>query len=284
MSKLILKAMGLISVAFISLPTFAANVATSDVTNQAQAKPWHILLDMSHNPATRDDHFTTTDFTTFFDYQLDAKNSFRILVAPTKSYDLAEGQPEWEASDTLLYHFWNTGTSAGPFRLRLVSSLNVPTSVEAQDNDKITTITETLQLNALFMGKFVFSLRPYVRYNWYEFKTTREGNLLPTFIYGANLVTSYSFNDKLSLNGTFGYSIVNELASEYDNSKNLGVFEENAEGRYLISIALNYSMTDKFAVYGGFNQGDIYIKDGRYELYAYDPKISRANAGLTFYF
>lgn len=265
---------------------FAANVATSDVTNQAQAKPWHILLDVSHNPAAREDQFTSTDFTFFFDYQLNAQHIFRLLQAPTKIYEtgMVQGENEYMASDTILSHFWNTGLKTGIFKYRLVSSIALPTSIEAQDNDKMATFTETVQINTLLFGKFVFSLRPFVRYNWYEFKTTQSGFLLPTFIYGVNLVTSYSLTDKLSINGTFGYSQINELASQYDKTTNFGVFEENAEGRYFVSLTANYSMTDKFGMYAGYSQGDAYMRDGRFEVYAYDPRISRYNIGATLYF
>ncbi len=267
-------------------PAFAANVATSDVTNQAQAKPWHILLDVSHNPAGRADQFTTTDYTLFFDYQLNAQHSFRVLQAPTQIYELGlnQGENQYLASDTILSHFWNTGWKTGIFKYRLVSSLALPTSIEAQDNDKLATFTETVQINALVGGKFVFSLRPFVRYNWYEFKTTQSGFLLPAFVYGLNLVTSYSLTDALSLNASLGYSMVNELASQYDDSTNFGVFEENAEGRYFVSLTANYSVTDKFGVYAGYSQGDTYIRDGRFEVYAYDPQISRYNIGATLYF
>lgn len=288
MNSSILRAAGIILAVLniFASQAMAANVATSDVTNQAQAKPWHILLDMSHNPAARTDQFTSTDFTFFFDYQANAQHLFRVLQAPTKIYEtgMMQGENEYMASETILSHFWNTGWQTGPFKYRLVSSIGLPTSIEAQDNDKMATFTETVQINAMFAGKFVFSLRPYVRYNWYEFKTTESGFLLPTFIYGVNLVTSYSVTDALSLNGSFGYSMVNELASQYDKTTNFGVFEENAEGRYFLSLTANYSVTDKFGVYAGFSQGDTYIRDGRFEVYAYDPQISRYNIGATLYF
>lgn len=289
MMKSFLKTAGLVSAVFVALWTsnsFAANVATSDVTNQAQAKPWHILFDVNHNLAHREDQFATTDITLFFDYQLDKNNSFRILQAPTYNHEIGlnQGENEWMPSETVLFHFWNTGLSTGPFRYRLVSSVGLPTSIEAQDNDKIVTLTETVQINALFYGKFVFSLRPFLRYNWYEFKTTKQGRLLPTLIYGMNLVTSYSINDKLSLNASAGYSEIQESASQFDQDKNLGIFEENAEGRYFLSLSANYSFTDKLGGYVGFSQGDNYIRDGRYEVYAYDAQFSRYNVGMTVYF
>lgn len=288
MNSSLLRTAGVVFAVFLILvpQAFAANVATSDVTNQAQAKPWHILLDVSHSPAARDDQFSSTDYTFFFDYQLNAQHLFRVLQAPTEIYEtgLVQGENQHMASETLLSHFWNTGWKTGPFKYRLVSTLGLPTSIEAQDNDKMAMFTETVQINAMFFGKLVFSLRPFVRYNWYEFKTTESGFLLPTFIYGVNLVTSFSLTDKLSLNGSFGYSQVNELASQYDDTRNFGIFEENAEGRYFLSLTANYSVSDKFGVYAGYTQGDTYIRDGRFEVYAYDPIIARYNIGATLYF
>lgn len=291
MGKASLKKAVVLTAAFLAIffnasSSFAANVATSDVGGVQQAKKWHVLFDANHNPAVRADQFTSTDLTFFFDYQANPSHLFRVLQAPTKIYEIGldQGENEWLPSETILSHFWNTGKTLGLFRLRLQSSLGLPTSIEAQDNDKIVMLTETLQLNAVFGGKFVFSLRPFVRYNWYEFKTRESGGLLPTFIYGLNLVTSYSVTDKLSLNGTFGYNQVNELASQFDPNTNFGTFAENAEGRYFISLALNYSFTDEFGIYGGYSQGDSYIRDGRFEVYAYDPLVARYNIGATFYF
>ena len=59
----------------------AANVATSDVTNQAQAKKWHILFDVNHQPPARDDQFAATDITLFFDYQQQSPSAKEQLTA-----------------------------------------------------------------------------------------------------------------------------------------------------------------------------------------------------------
>lgn len=278
----------LIAICFLLVTgnAWAANVATSDVTNQAVVKKWHILFDVNHQPAARDDQFTFTDFTFFFDYQINKQHSVRVLQAPTKKYDVGLGENETVASDTILNHFWNTGYSIGPTRFRWVTALNLPTSIESQDNNKILTTGGTLQANTmLFANRFLVSVRPFFRYNWYEFKTSESGTPLPAFTYGVTMVNSYSFNEKLSLNATFSYSVVSEYASQYDTSTNLGgLVDENPSGRYSFDLSANYSWTDKFGTYLGYSQGDAYIRDGRYEIYAYDPQLSRYSFGMTFYF
>lgn len=269
---------------------FAANVATSDVTNQAQAKKWHILFDMNYQPALRNDQISFSDFTLFFDYQLNPQHSLRVLQAPSRFYEYGgsnQSANEWVASDTILSHFWNlsykiesTGT-----RFRLVNVVNLPTSIESQDNSKIATVGQTLQVNTMIAGKLLVSLRPFYRYNWYNFRTSRGGNSLPLFIYGVNMVNSYNITDKLSLNATLAFSVINESASEYDKSTNLnGWFEENPGGRYSVDLAVNYSFTDKFGGYLGYSQGDNYLTDGRFEMFTYDPLVSRVSGGITFYF
>lgn len=271
----------------------AANVATSDVTNQAQAKKWHILFDVNHQPAARDDQFAATDITTFFDYQLNQQHSLRVLQAPTKNYEVGgtRGENEWSPSDTIVSHFWNmpwtveqTGT-----RFRLVNVLNLPTSIESQDNQKYLTVGQTVQINTMIRGKMLVSLRPFYRYNWYRYNVTGEGELggrpLALFLYGVTMVNSYNVTDNFSLNATLSYSVVNESASEYDTSTNFnGWVEENPGGRYSIDLSANYSFTDKFGMYLGYSQGDNYIIDGRYELFTYDSQTTRYSIGSTFYF
>lgn len=271
----------------------AANVATSDVTNQAQAKKWHILFDVNHQPAARDDQFAATDLTMFFDYQLSPKHSLRVLQAPTKNYDLGgtRGENEWMPSDTIVSHFWNlpwtveqTGT-----RFRLVNVLNMPTSIESQDNQKYLTMGQTVQMNTMIRGKMLVSVRPFYRYNWYRYNVTGGGDVggrpLALFLYGVTMVNSYNVTDNLSLNATFSYSVVNESASEYDTSTNLnGWAEENPGGRYSVDLSANYSFTDKFGMYLGYSQGDNYLIDGRYEMFTYDSQTTRYSIGSTFYF
>jgi hypothetical protein len=271
----------------------AANVATSDVTNQAQAKKWHILLDMNHQPAVRDDQFTVTDFTLFFDYQLNPKNSLRILQGPRKNYEIGgtRGENDWEASDTILSHFWNLpwNVEATGTRFRLVNVVNLPTSIESQDNKKILTFGQTLQINTMIAGKFLVSVRPFYRYNWYKYNVTGPGELggrpLPLLLYGVNMVNSYNVTDNFSLNATFAFSVIHESASEFDNSTNLGGWlEENPSGRYSMDLSANYSFTDKVGGYLGYSQGDNYLIDGRFEMFTYDGLLTRYSAGLTLYF
>lgn len=262
----------------------AANVVTSDVTNTGKDKKWHILMDANHQPAMRDDQFSYTDFTFFFDYQLDRNNSFRILQAPTKLYEVAPNESEFTASDTILYHFWNTQQTLGTFKLRLVSAVNLPTAEDSVRNDKILTVTETLQANTMLRGNVLLSLRPFMRYNWYEFKTTKSGTPLPAFTGGLNLVSSYQMTNKFSINASAGYSFVTNYASQFEESTAGIDTSAQVEGRYSFSLGGNYELTDKFSLYGSYSQGDIYIKDGRYEVYAYDPQISRFGIGATVYF
>ncbi len=276
----------------VASSAYAANMATSDVTNQAQVKKWHMLFDVNHQPTARDDQFSSTDVTLFFDYALNPKNSLRIMQAPTKTYDLGgtRGENEWIPSDTILSHFWNmpgqiesTGT-----RFRLVSVVNLPTSIESQDNDKILTFGNTLQINTMVGGVFLASLRPFYRYNWNKYKTSGFGETggrpLPVLTYGITMVNSYSINDKISLNGSFSWAVIQESPSQYDTSTNMnGMFGENPNGTYSISLSANYSWTDKVATYVGYFQGTNYLQDGRFEVYAYDPRASRYSAGLTLY-
>jgi hypothetical protein len=271
----------------------AANVATSDVTNQAQAKKWHILFDVNHQPAVREDQFTTTDITLFFDYQLNPSHSLRVLQAPTKVYDLGgtRGENEWSASDTIVSHFWNLpwNVEATGTRFRLVNVLNLPTSIDSQDNQKYLTLGQTFQMNTMIMGKLLVSVRPFYRYNWYRYNVTGPGEIggrsLPLFLYGVTMLNSYNVSDNLSLNATFSMSAVHESASEYDTSTNLnGWLEENPSGRYSIDLSANYSFTDKFGMYLGYSQGDNYLIDGRFEMFTYDSQITRYSIGSTFYF
>jgi hypothetical protein len=273
----------LLGALIFSFNAMAANSVTSDVTNQGAVKNWHIMLDANHVLASREDQVAETNFTAFFDYQLNPSHSFRVLQAPTKLYEVAEGQNEFQASDTILYHFWNTGLSTGPTRYRWVTSVGLPTSEEAQDNNKVATITGTLQANTLLAGKFLISARPFLRYNWYEYKTSPGGTPLAAFVYGANLVTSYQLTTKFSLNASAGYSWLNNYSSQFDNST-VGISTGNQQGRYFLGAGGNYEVTDKFSVYFNYSHGDIFIKDGRYELFAYDPQLSRVGVGATLYF
>lgn len=267
----------------------AANVATSDVTTVVQPKPWNMLLDMNHQPAARRDQFAVTDFTMFLDYRVNPKHLLRILQAPTKLYETGgtRGENEWQASDTILSHFWTlpwtiekTGT-----RFRLVNVVNIPTSIESQDNSKILTFGQTLQLNTMIGGKFLVSLRPFYRYNWYQFNVSPGGFNLPLLTYGVSMVNSYNVTDNLSLNASFSASVVNESASQFDTSTNLGGWvEENPGGFYSMFFSVNYSWTEKFGTYVGYSQGDNYIRDGRFEFYSYDPNTTRYSIGTTFYF
>ncbi len=267
----------------------AANVATSDVAGQVQQKKWHVLLDMNHQPAARKDQFSFTDFTLFFDYQLNPSHSLRVLQAPTKNYEIGgtRGENEWMPSDTIMTHFWNlpwriesTGT-----RFRLVSAVNLPTSIESQDNQKVVTFGNTLQVNTMIAGKLLVSVRPFYRYNWYRFNTSPGGFTLPLLTYGITLLNSYNITDNLSLNATFSASVINESASQYDTSTNWGGWmEENPGGRYSMDLSLNYSVTDKMGFYLGYSQGDNYLTDGRFEMYSYDPLVTRYSAGMTLYF
>jgi hypothetical protein len=269
-------------------------VATSDVTNQELAKKWHILFDMNHQPAARDDQFAATDLTLFFDYSLNPTNTFRILQAPTKVYDLggSRGENEWIASDTIFSHFWNLPWSVSETgtRFRLVSALNLPTSLESQDNQKILTFGHTLQMNTMVAGKLLVSLRPFYRYNWNRFRTSGPGDVmggrpLPQFTYGLSMVNSYNVSDSLSLNASASWVVIYESASEFDNSTSAGGWlGQNPAGTYSISLSANYSWTEKFGTYVGYFQGAQYIQDGRFEVYAYDPRFTRYSAGFTFYF
>ncbi len=272
-----------------TLQAQAANVATSDVTTQVQAKPWHMLLDMNHQPAARKDQFAATDFTMFLDYQINPKNSLRILQAPTKVYEIGgtRGENEWLASDTILSHFWTlpwtieqTGT-----RFRLINVVNLPTSIESQDNSKILTFGQTLQLNTMIQGRMLVSIRPFYRYNWYSYNLSPGGLNLPLLTLGVSMVNSYNVTDSLSLNASFSIASVNETASQFDTSTNAGgLFEENPGGRYSMDLSVNYSWTDKFGTYVGYSQGDNYLQDGRFEFYTYDPRTTRYSMGATFYF
>lgn len=267
----------------------AANIATSDVSTQAQVKKWHILLDMNHQPAVRSDQFSFTDFTMFFDYQLNPSHSFRVLQAPTKVYDLGgtRGLNEWQASDTILTHFWNLPVQIADtgIRMRLQNVANLPTSIDSQNNDKMVTVGQTLQVNKMFMGRFLVSVRPFYRYNWYKYKTTAGGNTLPLLQYGITMVNSYSVTDNLALNAVFAISEINESASQYDTNTNWGgLMVKHPGGRYSIDLSANYSWTDKFATYIGYSQGDNYLIDGRYEMFSYDPLVTRYSFGMTLYF
>lgn len=287
-----MKYLSLFLAVLVASNVHAANVATSDVTNQAQLKKWHMLFDVNHQAAVRDDQFASTDLTLFFDYALNPKNSFRILQAPTKTYDLGgtRGENEWIPSDTIVSHFWNTPwqiESTGT-RFRLVSVINLPTSIESQDNDKILTFGNTLQMNSMIKGAFLVSLRPFYRYNWNKYKTSGFGDTggrpLPVLTYGVTMLNSYNITDKISLNGTFSWAVIQESPSQYDTSTNMnGMFGENPGGTYSVSLAANFSFTDKVAAYVGFYQGATYLQDGRFEVYAYDPRVSRFQAGLTLY-
>lgn len=280
-----MRLVSLIGLLLLSFTARGANVTTSDVTNQAKDKKWHILLDANHQPAHRDDQRTFTDFTLFFDYQLDKSNTIRVLQAPRKQYEVVYGEAEWQASDTIVSHFWSTGKSIGPARLRWVTALNIPTAQDSIDQDKITTVSGTLQANALFAGKFMVSARPFLRYNFYEFKTSKSGTPLPAWVYGLNVVTSYQLTSKFSLNGTFGYNVVVNNASQYDDSTGgFNTTTAQTDGRYLVYLAANYEWTDKFATYLSYLQGDNYVREGRFEVYGYDPTASRVGVGTTFYF
>jgi len=268
----------------VSFQVMAVNSVTTDVTDQVQ-KNWNVMLDVNHQPAMRKDQFTFTDFTAFLDYRFSSVHSIRLLQAPTAKYDVGAGENEWVASETILHHYWNLPwTTASGVRFRWVNTAMFPTSIEAQDNDKILGLQTSLHANAMFLNnKLMVSLRPFFRYNWYEFKTSRGGFLLPAVVYGVNLITAYSITDKLSLSVSAGYNEVQEIASQFDDSTN-GIFEENAEGRYFFQGSLNYSFSDQFGVYVGYAAGDAYIKDGRYEVYAYDPRTTRLSLGSSFYF
>lgn len=267
----------------------AANVATTDLvttaTVQAQ-KPWNLLLDMNYQPALRDDQFKYTDYTMFVNYKINSTHSVRITQGMTQKYEIGldQGENEFELSDTVLSHFWNLPYVAGPFRFRWVSGVFLPASIDSQDNSKITTLSGSLHANAFFAGMYSLSVRPFARYNWYEYKTSLGGTPLPAFTTGITIVNTIDITDKLSLNGTFSYNYIYDYASQYETSTRYGYFDDNARGRYGIDVAVNYSVTNEFGVYGGYSEGDAYIRDGRYEVYAYDPETSRLSAGLTLYF
>lgn len=268
----------------LSSSAWGNNALTGETEASVDKRKWTAIFDMAHTFQTLDTQFNAredqesfTDFTLRVDYDLGNKQFLRVVQPLQKRYEIDSDTQEWAAGETLITHIWATPWTIKGAKIQWFNGLTLPVSEQAVDDSKITHFNTQLRFNRMF-GKVFLSFRPFARYHWYEFRNTVDGRNLPLLTYGASLMAFAPITKKLSIIGFTGYNFVNESNSALAN----GIAQAAPEdGTYFALGILNYQINKNLSVYGLYSQGDRYIEDGRYELWAYDPEATRYAAGLT---
>lgn len=266
---------------------------TGETATDANARRWNLVFDANHtfqaldqNFRSREDQEAFTNFTAWVDYQLSADHTIRVLQGLLKRYEVTSDTLEWAPSDTTITHIWRLPTKFYGASLQWFNGIALPLSEQSVQDDKITHFNSQLRVNYAY-GRFFFSMRPFARYSWYKFKNTQggfgvSGRALPMFTLGVTglaIAGLPEISERLSLIGVAGFSYVTESNSALANDALTQPAPES--GTYTFAGYLNYQMTDKISAYANYSQGDRYLQDGRYELFAYDPEVTQYGVGLT---
>lgn len=260
-------------------PQAFGQAATAE-TKGGKQKNWRVMADVQHVPIMREDQESYTDVVAIGDYFLNDKHRLRVMQAGSKLYSKYDSEYEFQASDTRLYHYYNFESKPLGFGYIWRNDIAIPISDLSQQDDLVTRFTTTMFMNRMIGGKTFISLMPFARYNWYKFRTSPGGRLLPLYTFGASALVSYSIIGDLSINGTAFYSIEGTNSSQYDSN-----FVQKEQGIYSFSVALNYQLMKELSLYGAYSSGPAnYINQGRYEVYLYDQDSSRLGVGMTAIF
>jgi hypothetical protein len=244
----------------------------------AGKKNWRAIVDISHVPILRDDQEAYTDVVAIGDYFLSKKHRVRVLQSGSKLYEKYDSEYEFQMSDTQLYHYY--AFEDKPLGLGYIwrNQFSLPISDISRRDELVSRFTSTMFINKVLAGGSLFlSLRPFARYNWYQYRTSPGGRRLPLYTFGSTALASYSLTNKIALTGVAYYSIEGTNSSQFDSE-----FVQKEQGIYSFTGSVSYQLLKKIGVYGSYSSGAAnYINQGRYEVYLYDQDSSRYSLGMT---
>lgn len=264
-----------------SKSSVSAKDLTKDLANEElwSLKRFSGSFSTSHLLPTNDQFDARTDFSLNIVYKLNPRHSFAVGQAFSKNYVVDVATREWPVQDTTISHTYSFEKKFWDISLSLRNGFTLPVSEASQNADVITVFGSSLNLSRGFFGdKLKLSLSPRLNYQWNEYNaTSTTGRPLKRVVAGAQIGASYSLTKIWDVSASGGASNVWVEPSRFAS-------RQSQDSTYNFSLGTSVQITKNLSSSLGFSQGDTATKQGRWEVYAYDPEQTEWNLGLTFLF
>lgn len=244
----------------------------------AGRKKWRFQGFATHLPELRGDQRTTTDILLRTEYNINKKHRIRLQQPLTKRYEKRDFEYEFAVADTTLAHFYRITPKPLGVSLQWRSDLRVPISSDSIRDNLVTRLTGSLiALRPFAGGKLLGIAVPFVRYHWWQFKSSVSGRRLPWYTLGLSSSLIYMITSKLSLTGSASYNFTGQINNPFDQDP-----RQLNNGTYRFDLDVTYQFTKNWSASVGYTQGANYIQDGRYEVNFFDSEVSRFYLGAAF--
>lgn len=213
-------------------------------------------------------------------FKINDTSSLRLFQGATVNYEVASyGENDIDLSDTYFYYYHMLSKDFYSLAVKLRGSFTLSLSEKSRNDDVLSRPSLRLEITRKFFDdKLSLSYRPFIQYHLNRYSTTVGGTPLKQWSLGHALVSSYSVLPSLKLNlSLFG---VYHFIYSAPFSGNSGP----PKGSYEFDLSLAYEWDSFLTTRVGFYQADSFIKDGRYELYLYDPAGTRTYIGVDVSF
>lgn len=262
------------------------NSSGASKAGKAEPKPWGLGLTAEHHfPSVEDgEHFNVFYFSGY--YTFTPWYRLRIIQPAVKRYEIDEvGGEDFALQDTAFWNYFTLSKTLLDASWTLRPSFTLPVSTKSRDTDLISRGTLWLIVTKnLFNDRWSISLRPYYRHFWYDFSTTRDGDLLPKNEIGHLLMT------RVGIVGEFGFNFWMQNAMQFqqdpaDQVSTRSTSQEDAQpndASLAIDLFFDYNFNDYIAARAGYSHSDRLIKDGRYVVDLFEAGQSTWMLGLDF--
>src|SRR3990167_1519272 len=263
----------ILALLFVSIEVFAQGSNAGSINQSVEGeKPFNVLFSSQHHVGFGPTVDQYTQFLLGGAYKLSDSHELSLIIPAKKLYVVPKyGVSEFQFDETYLYHLMTISPDLYGFVLQWRSGVTLPTSYKSLENGIYTVPSGTMIIGRDFFNKKLnLSYRPYTRYYFKAYQATGDGEPLPKYDLGHEMIVTCYIIPDLSL--SLGASGETQWVERVAHAK---VDDPTAYAKYGYNASAAYQITRVLGAEIGYGQSDSFIKDPRYEVNTYDPDESR---------
>lgn len=280
----------------------ASSISNSDTSLKTQiesikapsekAKSWSVETFADYMPETSKSFDSGITYGLDFLYRPSGYHVFAVVQRANQILLPSDTTEKFKLANTkLLYNYRLTDTEIKEHSVSMRFLVTLGNSEQARLDGLNSVQSARLEFHKMH-GSFMYGLRPYLAYYWYDYGTNAKGEPVPLFGLGHNLLLAYSFNDKWSLATEINTAFAFLQPEEIKRAKSLAEAQgqdaskvvDSTTSSFSAGIELGYQATKAFGVHLGYAQEDKLMTEGRYAMDLLDKKSTRAYVGLGYSF
>ncbi|MCC7405157.1 MAG: TonB-dependent receptor [Bdellovibrionales bacterium] len=267
------------------------SVAAAAESSKEKKSPWSAEIAASYNGGFRDDVDPYNFYELTLGYKISESSSLSAVQGINHLSYVYPGQSELQAADTSIALSRKLSKDFFGYKLGGKFKLTVPTSETSQRVDVLTKPSLSFTLSdKFFKEKLGLSLTGSGTYYVNRYKTTPTiegaggGRPLRHWLAGISLAANYKLNDKVSFDGSGGYSYVAFEQVDFKNDfSQLGLSNPPVH-RYAFSLGANYAWNDHLSLSLGYSQDSQVEKMGGLEMVLFDDMVTEWSVGASYSF